>query len=294
MKRSLFLQVAVSVMLSATAYSLSAGSQLDIKLPFKTAVIHYDVSGSQKGTETLYIRDSGNERVKITQSKGKMMFVPTSTNTKEIITRDAIVQIDMDKKTGIKTTNPQKFMQQEMDRMSKKERAMVMKNFEQLGMSMTTQMGGQVKKKGARHLGYDCDLVTIMGSTSYNMSGTPIMLKSNMSMMGIKMNTVASRIEKNKAIPASLFVVPKGISVEYNKQADEMSREMARSMITSMKDPDAVQKFEQNMAQSQMQMQEEQAQRDRDEDMQQDEMPEQQEMDEMMQQGKKALEGLFR
>ena len=112
--------------------------------------------------------------------------------------------------------------------------------------------------------------------------------------MGINMNTVASSIEKNKAIPASLFVVPKGISVKYNRQADEMSREMSRSMITSMKDPDAVQKFEQNMAQSRMQTQQEQAQQDQDEDMQQEEIPEQQEMDEMMQQGKKALQGLFR
>ena len=149
MKLSFFKQVAVSVVLFLVVYSASAkNNSLDIQLPFKTAVIHYDVSGSQKGTETLYIRDSGNERVKVTKSKGKMMFVKVSTNTVEIITRDSIVQIDMDKKTGAKTTNPQKFMQQEMDKLSKKERTIVMNTFEQMGMSMGMMMGGVVKKNG--------------------------------------------------------------------------------------------------------------------------------------------------
>jgi len=299
MKRSFFEQVAVSVVFFLAAYSANAkNSSLDIQLPFKTAVIHYDVSGSQKGTEILYIRDSGNERVKITRSEGKMMFVKTSTNTVEIITRDSIVQIDMDKKSAVKTTNPQKFMQQEIGKLSKKERAIVMKNLEQLGMSMATQMGGQVKKNGGKHLGYTCDLVTVMGSTSCQMSGTPIMLKTNMSMMGVKMNTVANRVDKNKSIPASLFNVPKGVAVEYNKQADDMSREMISAMIESMKDPDAARKFEQSMEQSRMQMDKAQAQQAQDQNMdadrQQDEMPDQEQMDVMMKKGKKALEGFFK
>lgn len=293
MKKNLFEQVAIVVVFLFATYSVdSRAGDLDIQLPFKTAVIHYDVTGSQKGTETLYIRDSGNERVKITSSKGKMMFVETSTNTVEITTRDSIIQIDMDKKTGIKTTNPQKFMKQEIDKLSKKERAIVMKNLEQLGMSMAAHMGGQVKKNGGKHLGYTCDLVTVMGSTSCQMSGTPILLKSDMSMMGVKMSTVASRIDKNKSIPASVFNVPNDVTVKYNKEADDMSREMVSAMITSMKDPDAARNFEKNMEQGRMQMEDSHSQQD--EDAQQEEMPDQEQIDDMMKKGKKVFEGLFK
>jgi hypothetical protein len=292
-------QVAVGVVFLMAACSVNAkGYSLDIQLPFSTAVIYYDISGSQTGKETLYIRDSGNERVKVSQSEGKVMFVKTSTNTIEITTRDSIIQIDMDKKSGIKTTNPQKFIQQELDKLSKNERAVVMKNLEQMGTGMATQMGGQVKKNAGKHLGYTCDLVTIMGSTSCQMSGTPILLKTTMSMAGITMNTVASKIDRNKTVPASLFEVPGGVSIQYNREADEMAREMVRSMITAMKDPGAAKKFEQGMQQGRMEMEEAQAQqaqeRRQDDGVQEEERPDQEQIDEMLKKGKKAFEGFFK
>ena len=57
---------------------LAKDNPWEVGLSFKTAIIHYDIKGSQKGKETLYIRDYGNERVRITKSKGKVMFVETN------------------------------------------------------------------------------------------------------------------------------------------------------------------------------------------------------------------------
>jgi len=274
----------------------------EVNLPFETAIIHYDVSGSQKGKETLYIRDFGNERVKITKSKGKVMFVSIKTDTVEITTRDLVVVIDMDKRTGTKMTNPQMFMQEEMEKLSTKEREIVMNNLESMGMNLAAQMGGQVEPKASEHLGYTCDLVTVMGSTSCQMSGTPILLKMESNMMGIKNNTVAKKIDKNASVPADVFLIPKGVNVKFNQEADDMNRAMITSMIESMKDPEAAKKIEEGMAQGRMEMEEDQRQA-AEERYQQDEAnedmgeesnePDEKELNEMMDKGMKAFKGLF-
>lgn len=305
-----WLLIGFAVLLSA-APVLAKDNPWELDLPFEKAIIHYDISGSQKGAATLYIRDSGNERVKITKSKGKIMFVTITTDTIEITTRDSIINIDMDKKTGTRTTNPQKFMQEEMKKLSAKEREIAMKNFEAIGMSMATQMGGQVKSKAGEHLGYTCDLVTVMGTTSCQMSGTPIMLKMESNLMGIKINTVAKKIDKNASVPTDVFQIPAGVNVVYDKEADDMSRAMVASIIESMKDPDAAKKFEEGMAQGKMQMEEAQHQAAqerhqqavREQELEADPSenageessePDEKQINEMMQKGMKALEGLFK
>lgn len=293
------------------APAIANDSLWDIHLPFKRAIIHYDISGSQKGTETLYIQDFGNERVKVTKSKGKIMFVTTTTNTIEITTRDSVINIDMDKNSGTKMTNPQKFMQQEIEKLSKSEREIVMRNLETIGINMAVRMGGQVKLKAGKHLGYTCDLVSLMGSTTYQMSGTPIMLKMESNLMGIKINTVAKKIDKNASIPADIFQIPEGVNIMYNKEADDMSREMIASMIESMKDPDAAKNFEEGIAQGKMQIEEtqrqntqerhQQAERDQklvldpNEDVEKEnDGPDEEQLNEMMQKGMKTLKGLFK
>ena len=294
-----------------TAPVFAKDSFWDLDLPFEKAVIHYDVSGDQKGTETLYIRDFGNERVKITKSKGKIMFVTTTTNTIEITTRDSVINIDKDKNTGTRITNPQKFMQEETEKLSAKDRQIVMKNLESIGVNMAVQMGGQVKPKAGEHLGYTCDLVTVMGTTSCQMSGTPIMLKVESNIMGIKINTVAKKIDKNASVPADIFQIPDDVNVTYNKEADDMSRAMIASMIESMKNPDAAKKFEEGMTQGKMQIEE--AQRQETQERQKQAVreqkfeadpsedagdksgdPDEEQLNEIMQKGMKILKGLFK
>ena len=64
----LWLFSGILVLLSTTPV-FAKNDPWELKLPFEKAVIHYEISGSQTGTETLYIRDFGNERVKITKQK---------------------------------------------------------------------------------------------------------------------------------------------------------------------------------------------------------------------------------
>ncbi|MDH5611052.1 MAG: hypothetical protein OEY66_01165 [Gammaproteobacteria bacterium] len=271
-----------------------------LHLPFEKAVIHYNINGSQEGNETLYIRDFGNERVKITKSKGKIMFVTIITDTIEITTHDSIVNIDKDKRTATRITNPQRFMQEEIEKLSSSDRKVVMKNLETIGMNMALQMGGEVKLKAGEHLGHTCDLVTIMGATSCQMSGTPILLKMDSNLMGIKTKTVATKIDKNASIPADIFKLPKDINIAYNKESDDMNHAMVASMIELMKDPDAPKKIEEGIAQNKMEMEEEQQQETQefenvmDEDARENsDEPDQKQIDEMMQKGMKTFKGLF-
>lgn len=294
-----------------TASAFAKDSPWELDLSFEKAVIHYDISGAQKGTETLYIRDYGNERVKITKSKGKMMFVTTTTDTIEITTRDSVINIDMDKNTGTRITNPKKLMQEEIEKLSAKERQIVMKNLETIGMNMAVQMGGQVKPKAGEHLGYACDLVTVMGTKSCQMSGTPIMLKVESNLMGIKINTTAKKIDKNASFPTDIFQIPKGVNVKYSKEEDDMSRAMMASMVVSMKDPDAAKRFEDRMSQGKMQIEEAQrqeAQERHQQDVSEKKLeldpsghageesgePDEKQLNEMMQEGMKTLKGLFK
>lgn len=96
-----------------TGNSFAASNPWDIKLPFKSAIIHYDVKNPEKGVETLYIRDNGKVTARVTKTKGRIMFIKVSTDTLQITDPDWIVTVDMEKKSAMKITNPVKTMSQE-------------------------------------------------------------------------------------------------------------------------------------------------------------------------------------
>jgi primosomal protein N' len=133
------------------------------------------------------------------------------------------------------------------------------------------------------------------------MSGTPIMLKMESKLMGVKMDTVAKKIDTKAAVPADVFKLPDNVNITYSKEADEMSHTMITSMIESMKDPDAANKLNESIAKSKMQMEQAQRQQaqEREADATNDEGetssdPDEKQLDEMMQKGMDTFKGLFK
>ena len=125
--------------------------------------------------------------------------------------------------------------------------------------------------------------------------------------MGVKMKTVAKSIDKNAALPKGIFEVPKGIKVTFDKQVDDMNRQMVVSMIQSMKDPDAAKKYNEQMKEGKQQMEEARRQEAMERQQQAEQQAEQgdntkdessetkdQDMDEMMEKGMDAIKGLFK
>lgn len=305
MKTRTIFQAALLFLFTAPwlANAAAGGNPWKYKLPFKSAIVHYDSRGTLKGEETLYVRSSGAEMAKVSRLSGKVMFIPMTEDTVEITTPDWIIKVDNKKKTGNKITNPQKFMLEEYEKLSAGEKATVRKNLEEMGVNMTRQMGGQIQKGASKILGYTCDVVTGMGITVHSIPGTPIALKSKGSMMGVKIDSVATKLEKNVAVPDDVFEAPAGVTITHDKEADEMNREMARAMMNNLKDPEAAKKqqamadeMQREMARSGQERRAEEEREGEDRDQENEEAPEEEEgrdMNEMMEKGMDALKGIF-
>lgn len=213
-------------------------SPWDIKLPFKTAEIDYQVSGAEKGVERLYVRHYGRERARYRKTKGKIFFKSLATESWEITTPDWIYRIDLLKKKGQKSVNPVKYMKEEFRKLSRADQRKVEKNAKDLGLYLMQVMDGEIVKKATDILGFSCDRISMKLATVYSISGYDVVLKSESSIAGIKMKIVASKIKKG-SVPAKFFTPPPGITITHNPEADRQSQKMAKDVVSMLLDPEA-------------------------------------------------------
>lgn len=271
----------------------------DVRLPFKSATITYDVSGMQSGTETLYIDEYGKKKALFRKASGKVMFQTIETDTVEITTQEWLYKIDLNKKSGTKTVNPAKYFKEEYDKLTHKEQQTVNENAEKMGTSMIGGMQGSVEKNAATILGYKADKTTMMGSAVYMMHGSSVALKTESQIMGISSKSVAVELKKG-AVPKNVFDLPKGVEITFDKDADEMMRTMAKSVIDRLKDPKAAEKMQEQSMQyrqaAEAEKDEESQRRETKEHeiaSQPDEQSDQDDVNEAVEEGLKALKGLF-
>ncbi len=207
----------------------------ETKLPFKEATISYQITGTQTGSATTYVKDFGQTSAVYRNTTITVMGFTSKENTLVITTPDWIYDIDLNSKTGSKQVNPQKHFAAEFRSLSTAEQKQFTANAEKLGMSTVDGMGGEIEKNTVKLLGYNCDKITMMGVTVYSISNSGLMLKSETDMMGMKFTEVATKI-KEGATPASRFAVPAGIQVSHNSAADEMARTHVKMTIQSILD----------------------------------------------------------
>ena len=208
-------------------------SPWETRLPFKKGTIQYNITGSQKGTETLYIKDYGRTTARHSSVSMTLFGMTQTTKEIEITTPEWVFNVDLTEQTCEKSVNPTKYMTDEFNKLSKKDQKKVIKNSQKMGTQMIEGMNGSVQVKGAKVLGYPCDVVTVMGAKTYCFTGTSIVLKSEADMMGMKITSTPTDIQKGT--PGSThFQVPQGIQVHHNTQADEMAKEMARATIQQL------------------------------------------------------------
>ncbi len=216
------------------------------KLPFKTAVIHYKLMGSQQGTEVLYVKRGYEARY--TDTSMSMMGIKQVEKSIEITTPDYVYKVDLKEGKAVKHVNPQKIMKEEYERLSSHDKKIVRENVKKLG---TTElgffkgmgMGGMIKRLGEEKLfGKVCDVIEVMGVKTWAWKGTGIVLKTEGNVMGMKISQVATKIEENVPIPETKFRVPNGIKIVTDPKADARFREMAKRFIEWLKDPDALKK----------------------------------------------------
>lgn len=211
------------------------------KLPFKNGAISYTISGLENGTETLYVDDYGSKSATYHKTVTTMMGMTMENNSIEIIDPDWVYNFDLVEGTGNKSRNPMMYMQEEFDKLTADEKEQVMKNREQMGMSVMAGMGGTIEQNAIEILGYKCDRVDAMGTTVYSIHDSTIALKTESNVMGMKMDMVATDIDKGK-VDDKFFTHPPGIEVMHDEEADAMSLQMAQQTMEWLKDPEAASK----------------------------------------------------
>lgn len=229
---------------------LAGDNPWDKKLPFKKATIEYQLSGMQKGTETLCVKDYGEVTARHTNTKTTLMGMAMVTEEMELTTPDWVYSYNITEGSGEKYTNPKKFMIEEYEKLSGAEKKQVKKNAEEMGVSMMEGFNGEIEKNATEILGFQCDKVSLMGSTVYTIHDTEIPLKTDVNMMGMKMSIVATSFDKGKA-DGQCFEPPAGIEATYDEESDQAARSIAVQTMAMLKDPDAAQKAQKMPSQQQ-------------------------------------------
>lgn len=217
-----------------------AGNELlwEKQLPFKAATINYVIKGMEEGKETLYIRENGKERATYRETISNVMGMKMTNSTITIKNPDYIYTYDLQKQQGFKGVNPQKYMIEAYNKLSRAEQEKVRENAKKMGAAYTEGMGGTLQPNALDILGYSCDKVEILGgSSTYLIHDTDITLKTEMNMMGMSMTMVAESVAKDKA-DDEFFEHPVGIVAEVNPQSDEMAKNMATQAIAMLRDPE--------------------------------------------------------
>ncbi len=220
---------------SAPAYAVD--NPWDTRLPVKEMTIEYTLSGMEKGSQTTYVRDYGKEVATWKKSTVGVFGMGQKMETLSLRTPKWQYEIDLREKTGNKTGNMNRYLAEEFDKLSRSDQKKVAANVRKMGISMIQGMGGNVKPRKEKFLGFDCDVVSAMGATTWTIANSDIVLKSEANIMGLK-NTVTATGVKKGHVPADRFEVPKAITVQHDKAMDDAMRDHAKRLMQWFKDPE--------------------------------------------------------
>lgn len=225
----------------AAGPAAAAANPFQPKLPFDSAVIVYQLSGNTTGTETLYIQGQKQARRQISETK-VFGFSGGKAETLTITTPEMVTTVDFEKKEATQTGNMQTYLAQEYEKLSPAEKKTVQKNAQNMGQNMLQALAGgggaQPQRSEGTFMGKPVEIVTVMGMTSHVWKGSNIPLKTQGSIMGMEINSVATDIKVDSGVPADAFQVPAGFATRFDHEADQQQREMAKQIMASLKDPD--------------------------------------------------------
>ena len=203
------------------------------KLPFKQGVVTYEISGTMKGSEQVFVKDHGATTAAYRTEVSTMFGMTQETRELTLTTPDWVYSVDLSDNSGTRQVNPKKIIQEKFDALSRTEQKKLVKNSEELGVAMVGDMSGSVEKKALKLLGYKCDKGTAMGIDAYTLSGTDFPMKVTGSLMGVTISEIATKIDKQRVDEAK-FKLPEGAQIEHEPEADRVVRDQIDLMFTSM------------------------------------------------------------
>ena len=226
-----------SIVLLMPLFSVAGDTPWDVKLPFKEAVVTYELSGMESGQEKLYIKDYGKRTARHRTTSTTVLGITQTVDSVEIVTPEWIYNFDMQQETGTKSVNPQKLMIEHYRELSMEERKRVDTNAEKMAGALMGGLQGSVKPDAREILGYSCDRVTAMGTTVYSIHNSGINLLSESNILGVQIKSTAVAID-TRGVEDSFFVFPDSIVPQASPEQDQMAAMIARQTITILKDPE--------------------------------------------------------
>lgn len=225
------------VVLLIPHYSAAGDIPWDLKLPFKEAVVTYELSGMASGQEKLYIKDYGKRTARYRTTSTTVLGMTQTASTVEIVTPEWIYTFDLQEGAGTKSVNPRKLMIEEYRKLSAEERKRVDEHAETTAGAFTGGLQGTIEPNAKAILGYSCDRMTAMGTTVYTIHNSGIALLSESDFMGAKLIYKAIDVDTRET-DDSRFSYPDGIVPRPSPEKDQMAAIMARQAIELMKGPE--------------------------------------------------------
>lgn len=169
----------------------------------ESGIVEYEMSGMQKGTETVYFDRWGWREAKYTNSELSIAGITRKENKLTIMEGEWISNIDLASRTGSKIKNPmlQQFIEAAKGR-----------SLTEVGEEMMRRMGGE--KSGSDTVaGQPCDIWVVkqMGSKSCVWNG--VTLRTEVTMGGMQMTSNATRFQANAAVPADKITIPGDVKI---------------------------------------------------------------------------------
>ena len=220
-----------------------------MEFPFRSAYLKIVMDGMSKGEADVWVK---GDKMARKEKRVTTMFGMSQTQESLTITLpDKIITHDPATGSAQWTTNPGKLMQDEYEKLSRKEQKIVQKNAEKLGNVFMQGLGmGQPEIKQGELHGHPVDIVTIMGMTNYTIRGTPLTVKVEGNVMGVPMKEEATEFKTNIKVSDSVFELPKGVVPVHNVQADSIARNVALGTFNMLKDPNMEENMKKRMNQA--------------------------------------------
>lgn len=181
---------------------------------FKSGHVEYELTGNTTGTKSLWWDDYGaksrTETNSVTVIKMFGIKNETKTNTVSVINGDNYWFANLDDKTGQEGSLSSMLGYTEIDEMTEAEK-------EQFANQIIDSLGGE-KLGTEKVLGYDCDVISMLGTKGWNCKGVP--LKIEVDAMGLVANEIAITFDKNINVSAIKFEKTPGIT--YSNGDEEM------------------------------------------------------------------------
>jgi len=197
-----FFTFALSSFLMLVCNTASSQSLAGVKrYQIKSGVVEYTLSGTRKGTETLYFDNWGMREAKYTKAELSVAGFTQKQNSLTLMDGGYTYNIDLDTRTGTKMETPML-----------KELAANNKDLTETGEKMMKQMGG-VKIGTEVVLDKTCDVWEIKSMQSKTWVWKNVLLKTQVNMANMQMTMIATKFEEGASIPADKLKVPSDVTI---------------------------------------------------------------------------------